>query len=348
MTSAGLGLGVELVRHDLDECVLAVSGELTPPPPGLLTRSLSTTLADPGRVLVDVSRLRLGSAAAAQVFPSALAGAGGWPGARLVLFGADPTVARTFTALRVTSAVPLAPDEATARLLLDQRPPAVARHLDLECGSSSPQRARLFIESACADWQLDLIRDPARVVASELVANAVQHAGTACRLTLRHRARGLTIAVYDHAPDLALPLRPVAESQRGRGLFIVAALSLHRGLSRGRNEKCVWAYLPISAWATYSYTVRTAARDVTRVVLAYGPDSSDAAHAVPHLVAALAAQLGREFVRDVVDELAAELAEASAAVSTQGALDRPLANGIWPSSRPGRRSRRARRSHAPP
>ena len=205
-----------------------------------------------------------------------------------MLFGADPTVARTFTALRVTSAGAAAGAGRGHRrgcCWTSAHPPS-PRHLDLECGSSSPQRARLFIESACADWQLDLIRDPARVVASELVANAVQHRGHGLPVvTLRHRARGLTIAVYDHAPDLALPLRPVAESQRGRGLFIVAALSLHRGLSRGRNEKCVWAYLPISAWATYSYTVRTAARDVTRVVLAYGPDSSDAAHAVPHLVA---------------------------------------------------------------
>ena len=60
------------------------------------------------------------------------------------------------------------------------------------------------------------------------------------------------------------------------------------------------------------------------------PDSSDAAHAVQHLVAALAAQHGREFVRDVVDELAAELTEATVAISTQGALDRPLVNAIWP------------------
>jgi hypothetical protein len=297
MLSADPGLAVELVRHDLDGCVLAVSGELSLPAPGLLTRSLSQALAGPGRVLVDVAGLRLGSAAAVQVFPSVLAGAGGWPGARLVLFGADPTLARTFTALRVTTTVPLAPDATAARPLLDRRPPAVARHCDLECASSSPRRARLFVESACADWQLDQIRDPAVMVASELVANAVQHAGTTCRLALRYRARGLAIAVYDHDPDLALPLRPVAESQRGHGLFIVAALSLHWGVSRGRDEKCVWAFLPVSAWATYSHTVRTAARDAMRIVLAYGADSSDAAHTVRHLVAALAALHGRSSSR---------------------------------------------------
>jgi hypothetical protein len=85
----------------------------------------------------------------------------------------------------------------------------------------------------------------------------------------------------------------------------------------------VWAFLPVSAWATYSHTVRTAARDAMRTILAYGADSSDAAHTIRHLVAALAAQHGRQFLPDRVDELAAELAEASAAISTQGAPDRP-------------------------
>jgi hypothetical protein len=314
--TAGPGLAVRLIRHDLDECVLGVSGELTPAPPGLLTRSLSTALANPGRVLVDVSGLRLSSPAAVQVFPSVLAGAGGWPGARLVLFCADPPVARTLTALRVCTAVPLAPDEATARWLLDRRPVAVVRHVDLERAVLAPRRARLFVDSACADWQLDQIRDPARVVASELVANAVVHAGTACRLALRCRAGGLTIAVYDHAPDRAIPLRPVVESQRGHGLFVVAALSLDWGASQGRDEKCVWAFLPASAEATHSHTVRTAAGDLTRTVLAFGADTSGAAHAVRHLVGALAAEHGQEFVRDVVDELAAELAGVSTAIST--------------------------------
>jgi len=192
MSSAGPGLVVEVVRRAPDQCVLAVSGELSVPSPGLLTRSLSKALADPGRVLVDVSRLRLGSAAAVQVFASALAGAGGWPATRLVLFGAGAELARTLTALRVTSTVPLAADETGAWLLLDRRPPVLARHLDLDRDSFSLRRARMFVRFACADWQLDPIRDDAVAVASELVTNAVQHVGPACRLTLRYRADALT------------------------------------------------------------------------------------------------------------------------------------------------------------
>jgi hypothetical protein len=81
----------------------------------------------------------------------------------------------------------------------------------------------------------------------------------------------------------------------------------------------VWAFLPVSADATYSHTVRTAARDVMRAVLARGADSPDAGSAVRHLITWLAAQRGRAFVRDVAaDELASELAEASAVAAAQG------------------------------
>src|SRR3712207_1069515 len=108
---------VRRVRHDADGCVLALSGELSLRSAELITETLSKALADAGSVLVDVSALRLAWPPAVQLFPTVLAGMGGWPGARLVLFGADATLARTLTSLRVTSTVPAAPDELTARLL---------------------------------------------------------------------------------------------------------------------------------------------------------------------------------------------------------------------------------------
>ena len=286
---------VVLVRRDADTCVLAVSGELSLRSTGLVRGRLSKALADPGRVLVDASELQLTWKPAIQLFPSVLAGVGGWPGARLVLFGAGVELTRTLTALRVGKTVPVAPDEATARQLLDQRPPVVARHLDLECEVSSARRARLFVEGACTDWQLEVIRDDAMVVVSELVANAVVHAGTGCQVVLRYGARGLTIAVYDHAPDLMLPLRPVA-------------------------------FLPATVAAAYSHTVRTAARDAVRVLLADGADSPDAATAVERLVTRQGEHHGPQFVQYVADELMVELAEATAAMATEdehGGLDGP-------------------------
>ena len=69
--------------------MLAVSGELSQRPAGQVSQAVSAALANSRRVLVDVSGLRVTWPPAVQLFGSILADLGGWPGARLVLFGAD-------------------------------------------------------------------------------------------------------------------------------------------------------------------------------------------------------------------------------------------------------------------
>jgi len=106
-----------------------------------------------------------------------------------------------------------------------------------------------------------------------------------------------------------------------RGL--VAALSLHWGLSRGRAKKCVWAFLPATVAAVYSHTVRTAARDAVRALLADGANSPDAATAVERLVTRQGEHHGPQFVQYVADELMVELAEATAAMATEDEHEGP-------------------------
>jgi hypothetical protein len=232
-------LAVKLVHRDPELCVLALSGELSRRSDGLVSRTVSKALHDVGRVLVDVSELRVVWPPAVQVFPSVVADLGGWPSARLVLFGADERLAETLRALRVSATVPLAPDQATARLLLQRRPSIVSRWLDLANELSSPRRARLFVKTACRDWQLDSVCDDAVIVASELVENAVLHARTGCRLSVRLDDRGLTIAVRDSGPFTVLRPWP------GHGLFMVAELSRAWEISPTEEGKSVWALLPV-------------------------------------------------------------------------------------------------------
>jgi hypothetical protein len=153
-----------------------------------------------------------------------------------------------------TTTVPLAPDATAASLLLDRHPPAVARHLDLQRESSSSRWARLFVVSAGADWQRDLIRDAAAFAA-----------GPSTRLA---------IADHDHDHDLARPLRPAAESQRGHRLFSVAALSLHWGSAGAGREMRVGVAAPCRRGDLLAHRARPA-RDAMRTVLAYGANSSD-------------------------------------------------------------------------
>jgi hypothetical protein len=237
------------VRRDADSCVFALSGELSRGSIASATGAVSKALIDEGWVLVDLSGLHITAALASQVFPSALMAAGGWPGARLVLFGADAELATSLATLRVMDTVPLAADEATARQLLQCRPPAVARHLDVDDEPFASRRARLFVKATCQDWELDAAAcDDAVLVASELVGNAAAHARTACGLDVRLDALGLTIAVHDH-DYRGLLINPLACNSAGRrdhGLFLVASISRAWGVSPTENGKSVWALLPVT------------------------------------------------------------------------------------------------------
>jgi anti-sigma regulatory factor (Ser/Thr protein kinase) len=217
----------------------------------------------------------------------------------------------------------LAPDKAAARQLLGRYPPIIVRDIDLDREPSAQGRARMFVHATCTESQLDVIRNDAGAVAAELVANAVQHAGNGCRLAVRHRRHGLTIAVCDGSPDRLPTLRPFAEGQGLPGLFTVSARSLHWGVNRGRDTKCVWAFLPTTAPASYSRMVRKAARDAVRAVLMHGVPSPDAAKAVRQLVAQLTEQHGTQFVRGLADALMVELVDATFAIATMNGDDEP-------------------------
>jgi anti-sigma regulatory factor (Ser/Thr protein kinase) len=85
--------------------------------------------------------------------------------------------------------------------------------------------------------------DRARVVASELVTNALLHAGTGFELTVRVEGAAW-IEVSDGAPA-ALPQRadPADARPGGMGLYLVDALAEEWGVERDPTCKIVWARL---------------------------------------------------------------------------------------------------------
>lgn len=83
-------------------------------------------------------------------------------------------------------------------------------------------------------------------IVNELVSNAVEHAGTRCRLPLALDARGLHVAVRDDDPYGTVGTAPVPlDVLRGRGLHLVAVLSGGWGVTRRPEGKTVWAWVPI-------------------------------------------------------------------------------------------------------
>jgi two-component sensor histidine kinase len=97
---------------------------------------------------------------------------------------------------------------------------------------------------ACHEWGLAAIATPAGQIVTELVGNAVQHAGTPIDLVLTYsRSRNLHIAVRDGCPRLPRPRTPESVEDHGRGLLVVEALADEYGAVPTHDGKVVWASL---------------------------------------------------------------------------------------------------------
>ncbi|MDI6104137.1 ATP-binding protein [Actinoplanes sp. NEAU-A12] len=83
--------------------------------------------------------------------------------------------------------------------------------------------------------------------ASELVVNAVEHAGTDIRVTVSHRGGGMHLAVHDGVSRLSQPrhsqpsTRTDLVTRRGTGLRVVHADADAWGAIPTRGGKIVWA-----------------------------------------------------------------------------------------------------------
>ncbi len=113
---------------------------------------------------------------------------------------------------------------------------------------SSVVAARRLVQSAGEAWGIEPspLADAALAV-SELAANAVLHAGTPMRVTVRRLGQGMRIEVEDS--NIHLPVVTVARpedllenrSMTGRGLALVAAMADRWGADPAAGGKVTWA-----------------------------------------------------------------------------------------------------------
>lgn len=137
--------------------------------------------------------------------------------------------------------------------------------LDLASTLAAVHWGRAHATDVFRQWDLpQSIADDAIMIASELLTNAVQHAGAAelpksqaalqCSLLLWLTERGLTVGVYDF--DTSPPVLRLAapDDERGRGLALVECLSERWGYTplTPAPGKVVWARLTVPQWGTQS------------------------------------------------------------------------------------------------
>lgn len=111
--------------------------------------------------------------------------------------------------------------------------------------------ARSFVRDTLQGWGFADIVDDAVVLTSELVTNAVVHAGTTADLLCLRADDGVRIEVADRYPEREVPLQGSLatmgspDREGGRGLQLCAALAARWGVEYTPTHKQVWFQLDL-------------------------------------------------------------------------------------------------------
>lgn len=107
--------------------------------------------------------------------------------------------------------------------------------------------ARRFLQAQCEDWGCGKSLPEVQLVLSELVTNALVHAGATCELRARLTDGVLRIEVRDRGPGTPDLRSPGQESEGGRGLMIVSSMAQAWGIeSEQDGGKVVWAEMLVT------------------------------------------------------------------------------------------------------
>ncbi|MFF0393631.1 SpoIIE family protein phosphatase [Kitasatospora sp. NPDC004615] len=119
----------------------------------------------------------------------------------------------------------------------------------------SAAAARGFVRDALLGWDLPEVVDDAVVLVSELVTNAVVHAGTAAEVACVREEETVRIEVSDRHPErgqtsfanvtLNSDRYADPDSEGGRGLLMCSALSSSWGIEYAAGRKTVWFRLAL-------------------------------------------------------------------------------------------------------
>ncbi|WP_189328404.1 ATP-binding protein [Actinoplanes ianthinogenes] len=249
-TEQGVSVSVDIAA-DAAVSLLTVRG----PWDDQLRRSTSVSLRrcfteHPDALIVDLSRLRDPHS---ESVPT-------WTTARTVAAALEPPVhlalcvppdlplADRMQGLGAGRFLPVYAKVRQARVAVTGRIPEGERMVvTLRPDTDAPSLARNLVSDACLAWGLARLLHPSRLVMSELVTNAVEHAGTEIRVVVTRRGAGLHLSVGDGDPRMPRLRRPAPPrrgrplDERGRGLQTVHETAELWGAVPTESGKVVWA-----------------------------------------------------------------------------------------------------------
>ncbi|MFE5834953.1 SpoIIE family protein phosphatase [Streptomyces sp. NPDC056508] len=110
--------------------------------------------------------------------------------------------------------------------------------------------ARAFVRDTLQGWGHPELVDDAVVLTSELVTNAVVHAGTAADVLCLRSDDSIRVEVSDRYPEREIPVQSgrtlvAPDRENGRGLLLCAALAHRWGVDYSPTRKHVWFHLDL-------------------------------------------------------------------------------------------------------
>lgn len=111
--------------------------------------------------------------------------------------------------------------------------------------ATSASQARRFVARTLRQWRAAQLSETAELLVSELVANAIRHTRTAVEIHLRFDGVRFVIEVSDGGPGHPRPRLPSADSEKGRGLYLIDYLARDWGVRSEHEGKTVWATLEV-------------------------------------------------------------------------------------------------------
>jgi anti-sigma regulatory factor (Ser/Thr protein kinase) len=115
----------------------------------------------------------------------------------------------------------------------------------LEAEPASARAARQFVRDRLHEWHCDHVSEAVVLLTSELVTNAIVHAGTSVTLAVQCGEDAIRVEIDDRSTELPVPRQVPPDSISGHGLKLVDVMSGRWGVERHAGGKTVWFEVPV-------------------------------------------------------------------------------------------------------
>jgi anti-anti-sigma factor len=226
--------------------VVRATGVLSRQTGPALRAAVHECLADqPDAVVVDLTQVSTERDAGLGFLAALARAAVAYAGVSILLCTASSRLREMFDQLGVARHLPVCASLTEAMELAHKSSPARRVRRQLPPGQAAGQAARDLLAQACRQWGIEGVVDRMATILTELVANAVLHAGTDLVISVAVSGGHLYVAVHDRSPNLPRLGGGDESIGGGSGLLVVDALAEAWGFAPTAGGKVVWASVEV-------------------------------------------------------------------------------------------------------